>query len=359
MEMGEVNRWLAEGIAWRRRALRHWYIRNVASRLSPKSSALARRAYWPLPWTAPYLRPRLHLARKGALGDVLMCTPTLMAIKRLNPSCRVTFYTQYTALLKGLSFIDDLKPYDARPPETIELVYEHCLPPPRHIAQILGEVVGLRISDTRPACAIDPRLVADYSQAWNGLPRPRVVVNRHAGPWTPNKAWPSEHWRELVKRLALSGTAIEIGLKSDETDDVPSGTYISLVGQASLAELIAAVAAADVLVSPVTGPVHIAAAAGVPAVVIYGGYEHPVCSSYPGNINLYSPISCAPCWLRTPCPIGGKCLRDIQPDRVEQAVARLSKRSRHPSRMYGRAASGGSPRWASTASRDFSQRPRR
>ena len=27
-----------------------------------------------------------------------------------------------------------------------------------------------------------------------------------------------------------------------------------------------------------------------PAVVIYGGYEEPSCTSYPGNIDLYSPV---------------------------------------------------------------------
>jgi hypothetical protein len=57
--------------------------------------------------------------------------------------------------------------------------------------------------------------------------------------------------------------------------------------------------------------------------VIYGGYEHPDCSTYPGNINLYSPVECSPCWLRTPCPVGKKCLHQITPDQVEAAVDRL------------------------------------
>ena len=39
-----------------------------------------------------------------------------------------------------------------------------------------------------------------------------------------------------------------------------------------------------------TGPMHIAGAVGVPAVVIYGGYIHPVSTEYPGNINFYSPV---------------------------------------------------------------------
>ena len=58
-------------------------------------------------------------------------------------------------------------------------------------------------------------------------------------------------------------------------------------------------------------------------VVIYGGYIDPVATGYPGHINLYSPVECAPCWLRTPCPYAKKCLHQITPDQVEAAVDRL------------------------------------
>jgi hypothetical protein len=57
--------------------------------------------------------------------------------------------------------------------------------------------------------------------------------------------------------------------------------------------------------------------------VIYGGYIDPVSTGYPGNIDLYSAVECSPCWLRTPCPIGLKCLHQITPGQVEAAVDRL------------------------------------
>ena len=95
--------------------------------------------------------------------------------------------------------------------------------------------------------------------------------------------------------------------------------------QTTLQELVAAIAAADLHVAPITGSVHIAAAIGVPTVVIYGGYEPPVCTDYPGNISLYSPVECAPCWLKTPCPYGKKCLHMITVDEVEAALERLWK----------------------------------
>jgi ADP-heptose:LPS heptosyltransferase len=82
---------------------------------------------------------------------------------------------------------------------------------------------------------------------------------------------------------------------------------------------------------------HIAAAVGTPAVVIYGGYIDPVATGYPGHIHLYSPVECAPCWLRVPCPYAKKCLHQITPDQVEATVDRIWPAAcpPHPGRADG------------------------
>ena len=94
--------------------------------------------------------------------------------------------------------------------------------------------------------------------------------------------------------------------------------------QLSLEALAAATAAADLHVGPDSGPMHLAAAFDVPAVVIFGGYIEPSCTSYPGNIDLYSPVPCAPCWLTELCPFGHPCLHQITPQQVEEALKQLS-----------------------------------
>ena len=157
---------------------------------------------------------------------------------------------------------------------------------------------------------------------------------------TPNKDWPDEYWDDLVGRLAARGTVIDVGAPPPEPSARPTGSYIDLRGQTTLPELVAAIAVADLHIAPVTGTVHIAAAMGVSSVVIYGGYEHPDCSSYPGNINLYSPVECAPCWLRDPCPYAKKCLKMITPGQVEAAVDQLwnaSSKSRPERQSHVRA----------------------
>jgi ADP-heptose:LPS heptosyltransferase len=128
---------------------------------------------------------------------------------------------------------------------------------------------------------------------------------------------------DLVARLAARATVVEIGATAPGSAAPPDGSYVDLRGRMTLPELVAAIAAADLLVTPETGPMQIAAAVGTPAVVIYGGYIDPAATGYPANIDLYSPVECAPCWLRTPCPYGKKCLHQITPDQVEAAVDRL------------------------------------
>jgi ADP-heptose:LPS heptosyltransferase len=307
------------------------YIRNasrLADHLSKRWGPVARRVRSPFPWLDPYRRSQLHLSRKGALGDVLMCTPALRELKRRNPGCLVTFYTDMPSLVEGLPFIDHVRPMAEEPTNAIGLFYELSIPPSRHIASVMGDRLGLAVQDVRPSCVVRQDLVERFRREWSALPKPWIIVARVAGAWTPNKDWPGEYWDDLVVRLAARATIIDVGIKPVEASSRPAGSYLDLRGQTTLPELVAAIAAADLIIALDTGPMHIAAAVGTPAVVIYGGYIDPVCTGYPGNINLYSAVECAPCWMREPCPHGKKCLHMITPAQVESALDQLSERPR-------------------------------
>jgi len=297
-------------------------LRRYRRWLGSRSGFLDRRFRFPNPLKVPYRRSQLHLGRSDGHGDVLLCTPALRELKRINPACDVTFYTYIPGLLRGLPFIDAVRGFDERPGDCIILGYENLIPPHRHIAEIIGDNLGLRVRDVRPSCAVNPELVSRFLAEWRDMRRPRIIVNRRAGA-TPNKDWPDEYWGDLLDRLTGRFSVIEIGASAQDRGVQPDDHYLDLRGKTSLEELVAAIGAADVHVGPISGPVHIAAALGTPAIVILGGYEHPVCTAYPGNINLYSPVRCAPCWLPTPCPYGKDCLSRIKPAPVEEAVSRL------------------------------------
>jgi ADP-heptose:LPS heptosyltransferase len=303
-----------------------WESRVVqrALRESARCQLLSFCLWWSVRGFLPGEAKIVFIDRMGALGDVLMCTPALRELKRINPGCKVVFLTKYPELVQGLPCVDEVLseiPCDAAP--VMPMQYEHANPPGRHIACILGDLLGVRVTKVRPDCAIDWTLAESYRKEWRSLtPRPTVCVNRTAGPWTPNKDWPVAYWDELIEAMTKRYTVVELGAQSHPGRQ-SRDSYIDLRGRTTLRQLIAVIAACDLHVGPISGPVHIAAAANRPSVVIYGGYEHPKCSRYPGNINLYTPLSCSPCWRRTPCPYEKKCLVEISPRTVWNAVAAL------------------------------------
>ena len=78
------------------------------------------------------------------------------------------------------------------------------------------------------------------------------------------------------------------------------------------------------LVTNDSGPMHLAAALGVPVVAVFGPTDwretHPVGD---GHRLVREPVHCAPCGLRE-CPIDHRCMRRVTVDRVAaEAVALL------------------------------------
>jgi ADP-heptose:LPS heptosyltransferase len=280
------------------------------------------RKHWRLPqWLTG--RTVLDVGRGNGLGDVLLCTPALRQLKAERPATRIRFYTRYPMLLRGLPYIDEVHRYGDRPEGMLRLRYEDALPENTHFAKLLGRALDIDVVDPRPDCFIDAERIARYQRLWRTLPRPHIVVQRRASRWTPNKDWPDSHWVPLIESLLKSGSVIEIG-DTISAGELAHANYVDLRGRTSVEDLAAVVAAADVLVAPPSGPAHIAAAARTPAVVIIGGYEHPANAAYPDQIQFFSDVSCAPCWLREPCPFERKCLTKITPAEVERAVWSLA-----------------------------------
>ena len=333
------------------------YRYQLADRVNARSGWLARRIRWPLGMGSPDRWPEVHVFRVGGIGDSLMSTPALRLLKQIRPQIRIVFYTPFVQAFRGLPFLDEVRPVaDCSHPSAVyswgkprgvgyvrilcgyhdgvvELLYEGSLPPRRHIARIYGDQLGLDVGDVRPSCVFDEALIHEYQRAWAHLPRPLIVVNRKSASGS-NKNWMGTHWDRLIASLLNRYTVIEIGAGRDGGDPVRHPHYVDLSGRLPLDRFLAAVAAGDINVGPVSGPVHVAAAAGKPSVVIYGGYEHPVCLSYPDNINIYSPLSCSPCWLQLEtCPYDRVCLSRISPEQVEEAIASLARVG--PSQVHG------------------------
>jgi hypothetical protein len=305
-------------------ARKSWPDKKVALKVTAATVGriVERRLGYERPWEAPWRRRSLAILRPTGVGDVLMCTPALRELRRLCPECRVQFYTDLPLLVRGLPYIDDVMPAAAAPLGAVFPDYAGAVPCETHLSNVLASSLGVSIDDPRPDCVVDRDLVAHYREMWQRLPHPHIVVSRRASAWTPNKHWPDAYWQALIGRLSRRAGVVEIGQVAPVAEDF-GPHYVDLRGRTSLERLVAVVAGADLHVGPPSGPVHIAAATGKRSVVIVGGYESPNNAAYPRDITLYTQVACAPCWLRTPCPHGLKCLHEIAPEEVEAAVLLL------------------------------------
>ena len=306
---------------------RFWEIQTfLSNRLNRHRGWLSRFIRYPFGFNAPFQKPVLHLRREAGIGDVLLTTPSLRLIREKNPSCTIKIYTNHPELISGLGIVDEvLLPSHAMPDETIFLYYEDIHRPTRHLARIIGDKLGLNVKDVRPSCMVNDHHRQEALSRLSLLPKPWITVSRYSSDYTPNKQWPEEYWDSLVASLLSWATVIELGIDPAKPSHFQNHqNYLDLQGTLTVEQFVAAIHVADLNLCTDSGPNHVAAAFGVPSVVIYGGYISPSCTDYPGNINLGSNLPCSNCRLRTPCPIDRKCLREILPENVEESLRKLA-----------------------------------
>ena len=132
---------------------------------------------------------------------------------------------------------------------------------------------------------LTPRLVWDrcYTEADAELVRQKLPVNnkilvispcsRH-----PMRNWMAENYAEIAD-YAISRYAMSVVLTGDKApaerelcqsiDDLTRNELVNLSGATSLPELVAVLAQADVMLSPDSGPAHLATCVGTPVIGLY------------------------------------------------------------------------------------------
>jgi heptosyltransferase-2 len=98
---------------------------------------------------------------------------------------------------------------------------------------------------------------------------------------------------------------------------------VDLAGRTNLRELMAVLAECRLLLTNDTGPMHVAAALGVPVVVPFGSTSPELTGpGLPGDPRhrwIRAGAGCAPCFLRE-CPIDFRCMHGIGVDHVAGVV---------------------------------------
>jgi heptosyltransferase-2 len=159
-------------------------------------------------------------------------------------------------------------------------------------------------------------------------PQTRVVGVNPGAAYGTAKCWPPEKFRKLTEMLlqekdlvvlffgdASSGAVVDricIGLPE---------RVINLARMTTLRELMALIASCNVFVTNDSGPMHIAAALGVPLVALFGSTDEKVTGPYQTGKVIHKHVACSPCFKRI-CPIDFRCMQKIEPAEVYQEIKR-------------------------------------
>jgi heptosyltransferase-2 len=141
------------------------------------------------------------------------------------------------------------------------------------------------------------------------------------------KRWLPERFAETADRLAgqFNAKVLIVGARGEEAlaqaiaGRIKAKTVV-LSGKTSVRELMAAVRRCAVFVTNDTGPMHIAAAFGVPVVAVFGPTDWRTTAPFgTGHALVRQPVDCSPCLLRE-CPIDHRCMTRVTVDEVYQAA---------------------------------------
>lgn len=194
----------------------------------------------------------------------------------------------------------------------------------RHAVEEIMDVVthiGSAPADPVFECSFPPMPVTGSSPRVAYLPCSR---------WE-TKNWPPAHFATVINAVhaACGGQAFLLGSGSDQTvldfiQEHVRAPLHNLAGRTDLVQLGRWLQAMDLLVTVDSGPMHMAAALGIPVVALFGATDPLRTGPYgSGHVVLqHGKLDCQPCrsrrCLRPTRDIA--CLRDLEPDRVTATV---------------------------------------
>ncbi len=145
------------------------------------------------------------------------------------------------------------------------------------------------------------------------------------------KRWYPEKFAEVATALSKAYDIVIFGGpgEADIAADIEAGlkkagvaNYENLAGKTSVPELMKKIASLDLFITGDSGPMHVAAAFGVPTVALFGSTKDAETSQWknPKGMIVKKEMACAPCMKRT-CPLGHhECMTRIDANDVLEAV---------------------------------------
>ena len=310
------------------------------------------------------------------LGDAVMSTPAVQAIKRGRPDARLTVLVKakLADYWRRIPEVDEVLPIEPKDsvfnvarklrgrfdvavvlPNSIRSALEPWLAGiPRRVGYpaqwrrwLLNQpfVPAKKRQKPQPA----PHQVFHYLElvAWLGadIGAPQITdfFQNHSrklpadaplklglcpgAEYGPAKRWQPERFAQVANAVSarhevewvLFGVAGDAAVGREISRQI-TGRQTNLIGKTTLAELMDRLSECTLLLTNDTGTMHLAAALGVPTVGIFGSTEPQLTAPLgPGHCILRHQVECSPCFLRE-CPLDFRCMNAVTVEETANAV---------------------------------------
>ena len=306
--------------------------------------------------------PQICVQRRlGGIGDVIMTTPLLKAIKTLIPHCHLVYATDMKYANGALAdvinhnpYVDELIPFD----QSLSKKWDYCVDvtstglnreksgsiPPNRI-DMFASAAGVDVSaDPVPIYEVtyqerDAAIEYIKKNFLEGADRKDVeIIAIQARSNDDRRTWPLEHVNALADLLAKDKNKrvliFDWGAKAEHWE---SRERVYTVKDMPLTETAAIVENADCIVCPDSSMLHLAGAIGKKIVTIFGPIPPESRINYYANTTAVTyKMSCQYCWYSPSCRREKSgiekyaCLTKVTPEMVSDAV---NKKLKEPMNM--------------------------
>ncbi len=217
-------------------------------------------------------------------------------------------------------------------PQTSHHVYQYL--------HLVAEAYGASSTPLPPQIVVLESEVGAFKQRFQVKDSSLPTIGLNPGAeYGPAKRWPMERFIEVAARIQKqircrwlifggnSDRALAQEISAALVQREPSAEVLNFAGSTSLRELCAAFKMCSVVLTNDTGPMHLAAAIGIPVVVPFGSTSPDLTGPTGGGHHklIMEEVPCAPCFLRE-CPIDFRCMTGITVERVvQETLATLSE----------------------------------
>jgi heptosyltransferase-2 len=163
-------------------------------------------------------------------------------------------------------------------------------------------------------------------------PDRRFLVLNPGAAYGSAKRWGEDRFAEAGDALA-SELGIDVAIIGSEKErsiaerihGLMRSRVAVLNGKTSLETLIGVISESSLVLTNDSGPMHIAAALGVPTVAVFGPTDDVATGPYGRRTRIVrEPVDCSPCMLRD-CPIDHRCMTRVSAEAVAIAARELLK----------------------------------